>query len=213
MCREINVVREAVHGQKVFELPCHQVLIHVSHHNEMFAGMLEQKGVEICVEEVDGVAPLPLWPVAYTEQDGVALSCPQPEECHFEVAFHVDIEGLHSKTVTEADCDSPEGTVGSVSSVPSRVPLNMPKVGGNGGIEKGLHCDYDVWGVRDNIRVFRSTMLVWRPLMLVDMIVSFSWKVGSAGIIPRCVGVLRGMRCLALRRLVTGERRVCEVLV
>lgn len=59
----------------------------------------------------------------------------------------------------------------------------------------------------------RSLMLVWRPLMLLEIIVSFSWKVGSAGIIPSCVGVLEGMRCLALRRSVTGERRLCEVLV
>lgn len=81
------------------------------------------------------------------------MSHPQPKEWHVEVSVHVNIEGLHSKTIAEADCDSSKGTMGAVSSVPSRVPSNMPEVGRKGGFKKGLHCSGDVWGVQDNMRV------------------------------------------------------------
>lgn len=49
--------------------------------------------------------------------------------------------------------------------------------------------------------------------MLVEIIVSFSWKVGSVGIMPKWVGGLGGIKCLALRCWVTGEGRLLEVLV
>ena len=86
---EVNMIAEAVYSHQIIKLPRHQMLIYVSHHDEMFAGVLEKEGVEVGTEEMDRVT--------HAQQERIAMSRRQSEEHYLGMTLHLDIKSLMAR--------------------------------------------------------------------------------------------------------------------